>query len=532
MSISAQSISLQWSDGSIAFKNINFTLSPGLHALVGRNGSGKSTLAQVLAGALPEPDALLSSGSVHRSGSVRYVAQTEQIEDISIAEFLNAQPILTALERIAQGSSEQADFDAVGDNWTFADDLQQQLSTLGVWDSEHGFNKKAGDLSGGESGRLRLFKAFVENPMHLILDEPSNHLDTEGRAWLLQQCLNFVAQSGHCLLVVSHDRELMQYANSVSELNSLGLQSYSGNYNDYIELAELQIGAAERQLKHAIKQTKTLEKQIRKTLEKAEKRQRRGQAARAKGSQAKVILDFAKENAQKTSQALSTQTSRQQAQTGERVRNGKSRLAAMQNVQLSFANASVVKRKRLLLCEALVLPYGNSKPLNMSLNPGDKVHLTGANGMGKSTFLQVLTKKLTPEAGHLLINCHAHLLDQKFSLIDTNREVLENLSSYVPQKNITELRTALAQAGLYEDAINRSAKHLSGGEAMKLAMLMVTMQEEPELLLLDEPDNHLDIQSKQQLAQAIRAYQGALLVVSHDKHFVEDAEVTQTFELT
>ncbi|RUO29247.1 ABC transporter ATP-binding protein [Aliidiomarina sedimenti] len=544
MTISAQSISLQWSDGSVAFSDINFTLSPGFHALVGRNGCGKSSLLRVLAGDAAPPALLPTTGAVHRTGSVGFVSQNDQPTDASIADYLNAAPLLAALQRIAQGHVDEADFELVGDNWTYRDDLRQQLETLRLWDPARGFDKQVNQLSGGERTRLRLFQAFNPalngNPVNLLLDEPGNHLDTRGRTWLLQQCKKFVAQPGHCLLLVSHDRSLLDHVESVSELTSLGLQRFEGNYNTYSELAGLQTAAVERQLQDAVKDKKRLQQTLQRTREKAEKRQAKGKADRSKGGQAKIMLDFAKENSQQSARARSTQMERQQSQAAGRLTDARQRLALMQDVQFQLpgeGSGAEPRKRRLLSCEQLVLPYGSQRPVTFTLVPGDKVRLLGLNGSGKSTLLNVLTKRLRPLSGALALNTGVHLLDQSFSLVDPARTVLDNLLNYSPQPGkattltTTTARTALAQAGLMADAVDRPAGYLSGGETMKLAMLMVTLQAEPGLLLFDEPDNHLDIQARRQLAQAIRGYPGALLLVSHDDHFVEDAGVSEHLEL-
>ena len=531
MTISAQSISLEWSDGTVAFKDISFSLQPGFHALVGANGCGKSSLVKVLAGDAVQPRLEATSGQLHRTGSIGYVGQHELSARGSLADYLEVKPLLSALQRIAQGSVVQTDFDTVGERWTFADELKQQLEALNLWREAVGFNMPVAQLSGGERTRLRLFKAFYQAPDNLILDEPSNHLDEEGRAWLLHQCQLFCAQPQRCLLVVSHDRSLLQHVESVSELNALGIQHFRGNYDDYASQVAQHRLAAERQLQAAVKHKKQLQQQVQRTKEKAEKRQAKGKGDRAKGGQAKVLLDAAKERSQHTTRTLATQMARQQEAANLNVSQAEARIATGEDTRINFANTAALKRKRLLHAEQLVLPFGASEPLTFTLGPNDKLRLCGVNGSGKSTLLKVLTGQLKAAGGKLQLNTRVHLLDQQFSLIDPGKSALDNLLGYVAGLSVTEARTALAQAGLSGHIVLHPAYQLSGGETMKLAMLMVTLQAQPELLLFDEPDNHLDIPSKAQLASAIRTYPGALVLVSHDDHFVEAAGITALLAL-
>ncbi|MBA3989154.1 MAG: hypothetical protein C0463_08525 [Idiomarina sp.] len=534
MSISAQSITLQWDNGSVIFSQLNFHLSAGFHALVGRNGSGKSSLLHALSGEHMQGGQLLR-GDIQRIGATVLVAQSEPVYGQSVAQFLGIEAKLTALKRIHTGSVEVTDFELVGDDWLFKQTIEADIAALGFTNAAGILMRPMHSLSGGQQMRLRLYRAFQHNPLNLLLDEPSNHLDAEGQLWLRAQCNAFVKQPNRVLLIASHDRALLDAASWVHELSTLGLQTYQGNYADYRQQSQLQREAAIRQLQDARKHKKQLQQQIQRSRVIAQQRDAQGRRQRQRGGQAKILLDFAKNNAQKTSQALNTKIERQQAEAESALNQAASRVEFIDTVSLPQPAWTTTGNRQVLHCNDVQLPFGVQSRINFSLKAANKLRIQGSNGVGKSVLLKVIEGRMPPKQGQLHGNYDTHVLDQHFSLISEHQNGLDNLLNYTQNLTLTEARTHLAQVGLGADKVMLEAASLSGGEQMKLALLMVMLagveSTKPQLLILDEPDNHLDLEAKQQLASALRQYHGAILLVTHDDAFAMDVGVTDTLDL-
>lgn len=506
-SILAQSLAVSHDNGDPLFSNVSFSLGRQITGLVGRNGVGKS----VLAGLLLEQE-MPDSGQVICNGKIGYLSQLTQYQDRqdlgTIADFLDIAARLKALRRIEKGSCEQADFDLVEDGWGAWDSLCFQLQAMGLPPDPF---KQCSSLSGGELTRLMLWQLFRADYDYLILDEPSNHLDRAGRQWLIDQMSGF--EGG--ILLISHDRLLLEYVEEIMELTPKGIRHYGGNYSFYAQQKELQHVAIERSVANQ---------------EKAQQRAVQGNKARQSGSQPKMLLDGMKQSAQLSASARKVQFAQHLSQAEHKASELKAKLIQVKPQQIMI-NQSEKRVSSVLTLVALQLRYGDSKAINLSLQYGDRLHLTGNNGCGKSTLLKTITGEITPAIGHL--NCTTQLcyLDQHFSLLDEQQSVLDNLHQLCPAKTQTELRTMAAGAGFRRERVELPVAALSGGERMKIAMLVVSHQEGETLLLLDEPDNHLDLESKQLLAQALVTYQGSLILISHDDVFVKEIGVNRTLNL-
>jgi ATPase subunit of ABC transporter with duplicated ATPase domains len=207
------------------------------------------------------------------------------------------------------------------------------------------------------------------------------------------------------------------------------------------------------------------------------------------------------------------------------------RYAKSQSQSLYLGQSDVRSKKALSVINGR-LPFSEHDPITFQLYSNSKLYLEGKNGIGKSTLLNVLRGQRSLVDGELQISAPVCYLDQHFGAISLDLSMLDNLTQACPSLSMSEARTLLAGIGFRRDSVNRSAQVLSGGEKMKLAMLMVSHQVNQPILLLDEPDNHLDIESKIILAKALAQYQGGYILVSHDLDFVHESGVEQTLRLS
>lgn len=510
--LALQGVSFVLPDGRTLFSELNEHFDHTPTALVGRNGVGKTVLARLLAGQL-QP----TTGRCVASGRVHYLAQqTAQPHANSVAELAGVQPILTALARIEAGSTAQEDFDAVADRWDIHARLQQELERSGL--SYLDAATPAHTLSGGEAMRVALLGAMLSDADFLILDEPSNHLDRPNRHALYAQLQRWPRG----LLVVSHDRPLLEQMQRTVELSSLGLRSYGGNYGFYAQAKANERQKAAQDLEQAKLERQREERAMQQQRERQERRQSRGDQHGKQGNQAKIILDRQKEWSEAYSGKLRRQHNAARDELSSAVRDAARLLEEQTPISLLSLAVTTAAQKRVADID-IELPYvtGATQRIALSLSGQQRVGVIGPNGCGKSTLLKVLAGQLRSVSGECRVMVEGVYLDQQLANLDPRRNVLEQLLDAHPGGNEAELRMRLAQLGLDAQRIAVPSAALSGGERLKAALACVLYTEPPPaLLLLDEPSNHLDLDSTQALETMLASYRGALVVVSHDDAFL------------
>ena len=505
-------------DGSWLYQRIQLSIEPGLSALLGRNGSGKSTLARQLQQCVGDQCYLLPQ------------LPAANWQQHSVASLPGIDDKLMALQQLAAGVCDADTLARIGGHWQLADDLCQQLQQLGVSPADwpNPTLLSAGQLSGGQLNRLRLWWAFYQQAPLLILDEPSNHLDTIGRQWLSQQIASYLRKPKRAILLISHDRELLAQVSMLYELSATGLTRYGGNYTFYQQQRQLQQTALQQQRQQAERNLAQQQRSAQVAAERAAKRQQQGEKRR--GSQASVLLDYQKNRAQSAVSARRTQEQHQLKQAQHQLQAIKTQQEIVKPQQFYLQAPSAGGSKQLVNAEALQLAYGQCAPLTFHWHSQQRIQLQGANGSGKSTLLKTLAGLLSAAGGQLQLNGRPQYLDQHFSLLNTDQSALANLRQYCPALTATDARTLLASVGLRGDNALKPVSVLSGGERMKLAMLQVS-QHSDSLLLLDEPDNHLDLDAKQLLAAALFHYPAGFVVVSHDPYFIEQLGIDTVLQL-
>ncbi|GGB05853.1 ATP-binding cassette domain-containing protein [Agarivorans gilvus] len=520
--LQAYNISHQFDNGDMLFQQLSCSMLKRRVGLVGRNGVGKSILASILCGEL-EP----SSGAVSLPKSFAvYRQQPSHLlsAGLTIGQFLGKAEVLEALKRVESGDCSEHWFDVIGEQWDLSAQLTQQLKQLGL---PLDVDFPCAQLSGGQLARLQLWQLFNRDPELLILDEPSNHLDTHAKQWLLEMMQAFHG----AILLISHDRVLLREVDEIWELSGLGLHVYGGSYSFYAEQKRTELQALERQLVSVDKQKKQLQVQAQRNREKAEQRAAQGNKLRKEGSHGKSLLDAKKDKATARASNRNKNQQLREAQLDDKAQSLKARKEQLKEQKLYLEDSPSRLRKVVSLLDA-VLPFANAKPISMQVYAHDKIHLTGNNGCGKSTLLKTLLGEFSLLRGELQINTSLYYLDQHFGVIRTELSILDNLIQQCKGIKDSDARTLLAGIGFRRDSVFRLGSMLSGGEKMKLAMLIVSHQLDQPLLLLDEPDNHLDLDSKMMLAQALQHYRGGFILVSHDNDFANESGIQRQIALS
>ena len=513
--LQAYNISHQFDNGDVLFQQLSCSMIRSRVGLVGRNGVGKSIFASILSGERPS-----SSGAVTSPKSFSMYRQQPSHwlpGDLSIAQFLGKHNVLEALKRVESGDCSEHWFDVIGDQWDLSLQLISQLKALGLPPQA---DFLCAQLSGGQLARLQLWQMFESDVELLILDEPSNHLDVQAKQWLLESMRAFKG----AILLISHDRVLLREMEEIWELSGLGLQVFGGNYDAYIEQKCTELQAVDRQLASVDKQKKKLEVQTQRNREKAEQRAAQGKKLRKEGSHGKSLLDSKKDKATARASHRNKNEQLRQAHLQDKEQLLKSRKEQLKGHKF-YLGDNPNRLGKVVSILGGVLPFGRGKPISLQVYANDKIHLTGKNGCGKSTLLKTLLGELSLQKGELQLNTPLYHLDQHFGVIRTELSILDNLIRQCSGIKESNARTLLAGIGFRRDSVFRLGSTLSGGEKMKLAMLIVSHQPEQPLLLLDEPDNHLDLDSKMVLAQALRNYRSGFILISHDHDFSSESGV-------
>lgn len=505
-------LSFSLPDGHVLFEGLNYVFSARTTGIVGANGCGKSLLGRLLAGA-QRP----SSGNVRREGRFYHVAQLLEPERYPcVAALAGVDHILAALARIAQGSLDDADYALVVDQWDCAARLEVALEQIGLGHLHA--DSSTVSLSGGERQRVALLGAWLSSADWLILDEPSNHLDIDQQQQLAQQ-INLWPNG---LVLISHDRGLLEHVDEIVELSPLGLTVYGGNYSQYSAQREQEQTAFQSALQGERAQAKREQREMAVQLERQQRRNARGDRQARDGNQTKLITNAQKERSENSQGKLRLNQQLARDQQQQRITEARARCAPeIQRMMLSPESA-VPNGKLILQLNEVVLPFGHQAPISLTLTGPMRMAIMGANGSGKSTLLQVIAGYLAAREGEVIRSCHIGWLDQHAGLQNPERTAVQWLYESNPALPEADARTRLAQMGIDAGRAMLKTEQLSGGERLKVALAaQLYAQTPPQLLLLDEPDNHLDLPSRIALEQMLNQYQGALIVVSHDLHFLE-----------
>lgn len=527
--LAADRLTYALADGRALFRDLSLSFGRERTGLVGPNGSGKTTLIRLLAGEMKP-----TSGVVHRTGAVAVLPQEfRPAPDASLAVLLGIEERLAALRRLEAGKGSVADVERVGGDWDLPERATAVLARFGL---EHlPLDRAVSEVSGGEATRVALAGLTLGRPDFLLLDEPTNHLDAASRRALYA----FVEEWTGGLLCVSHDRELLRRMDRIVELSSLGVRVYGGSYDDYLAQRDALERAAERELASAHADLRRAERKAREVRERQDRRSARGRRRRSEVNLPKILLNARKRKAEATGARVRTLTDREVEERRARAESARRQVEEREPPRFEVFSSGLHARRTVLEMRDVTVRFpGAAGPVleavSLRIVGPERVAVVGPNGSGKTTLLRLATGHLQPDVGTVrrLPDEETAWLNQDGASLDRGRSVLENFRAFHPEMDRTATRYALARFLFSEDAALQAVGTLSGGERLRASLACALGGDPPpSLLVLDEPNNHLDLDGLEALESALGGYDGALLVVSHDETFLEAIGVERRVSL-
>jgi ATPase subunit of ABC transporter with duplicated ATPase domains len=527
--IVAEGLGYALPDGRVLIKDLTLSLGRDRTGLIGPNGSGKTTLIRLLAGEVAP-----WRGTVYRAGPVATLPQDLTVPaDASLAAVLGIADRLAALRRLEAGNGDGADLKLVGEDWDLPERAHTVLAGLGL---DHlGVDRPVGTLSGGEVTRVALAALNLGRPEFLLLDEPTNHLDAPSRRALYA----FVETWRGGLLCVSHDRALLRRMDRIVELSTPGIRVYGGNYDAYRARRDADDLAARRELDSARAELRRAQRKARDVRERQLRRDARGRRSRASANMPKILLNARKGQAEATGARIGALTEREVDERRQRLGAARQRVEEREPPRFGLPSTGLPAGRTVLeLAEVSVRFPGAARPLlegiSLCITGPERIAVVGPNGSGKTTLLRVATGRIAPDSGTVrrLPDEEVAFLDQAGIHLGPNGTVLDGFRSRHPDMDDTSIRFALARFLFADEAALQAVATLSGGQRLRASLAGVLGgRRTPSLLVLDEPTNHLDLDAMEALEAALRDYDGALLVVSHDAAFLDAIDLGRRIRL-
>ncbi|MCM3503583.1 ATP-binding cassette domain-containing protein [Curtobacterium sp. ODYSSEY 48 V2] len=513
-SVVLHDLTFTWPDGTVALDRLTAAFGRGRTGLVGRNGAGKSTLVRLVTGRL-QP----TSGSVSTTGAVDHLPQRLHARPgDTVADLLGIRTTLTALRAVLDGDASAAHLDAVGDDWDVEERAAAALADVPGLDGDD-LDRPVTTLSGGQAVLAAVVGIRLRGRPIALLDEPTNNLDRRARAALL----DLVDGWRGTLVVVGHDRELLEHVDETVELRSGSATVFGGTFSAYEEHLAVQQAAVAREVRVAEQRHRTEKRQRIEAETTIARRARAGE--KAGRSMPKILANEQRKKAQETAGRLRTAHGSAEAQALSAVREAELRLRDDEPLHVALPDPDVPASRRI----ATITVRGR----DTVVQGPERLAVTGDNGVGKTTLLDQLVGSPTardhpvPDTAAVPHVDRIGYLAQRRDGLDDDATVLENVRRDAPHVPDGELRNRLARLLVRGDTVDRPVRSLSGGERFRVALAALVLADPPpQLLVLDEPTNDLDLTSVDQLVAALRAYRGALVVTSHDETFLERLDLT------
>jgi ATPase subunit of ABC transporter with duplicated ATPase domains len=553
--ITVSGLDFRLGDDTEIFSQLTATIPADLVGLVGDNGIGKSTFARILAGRLPA-----SAGTVMGADSAVYIDQLLPHSTQRVDSALDIASARQALRRALSGEADQSDFELIGDDWDIEERALAALADLGLHLSLSDLDRSLSSFSGGQATRIGLARAALVGDTWLILDEPSNNLDEDGRALLT----TLLTQRRGPTLVISHDRTLLTHMSSIIEMTDR-LRVYGGNFDDYEAMVAAEEEAKQQKVTDA-KKTHSIEKRQRIELEtKLARADRKAKKDKENKRRPKIVMNGLTNFAEKSAAKRRGDKADDEAAAWDELNAAKDALRRTSSVRLDLPDTLVHATKRVL--EISTTASARAERPQTVVGP-ERIRLTGPNGAGKSTLLAAILAASNGEAaeaqaaargphaaaGRIDSDEHERVesgppiaelfgaldisvavptahLDQQYRL-PGELTVMEAVRSGNPHLDPHRVHEVLAAMGLRAGRTDQICATLSGGERFRVALASGLLQDPaPQLLILDEPGNNLDLSSLEALVTALEGFGGAMVIVTHDDRLAAELSVDTEWDV-